>query len=268
MQALKKTLSARMGRYVKCQRSDNLIENSRLPNANLSARRVDPDDEKARGRVKAFMRASFYREAPVPVALKFSDPSAEVAKFIEAEMDMYLNSGACIVLVKEDTNDVVGAGMSAVWKRDPDYEIVGADALSWHNVAAELAAEQNDKDPRLVWRDLQFQHLYDLSQREMKSSGRDRTLWASCLSYHSSIRDAGVSDFMLKNFWHKCLQQGMVIGTQSNFRGFDKFVEKHLKNARIADEVKYADEKLHFEGKQVFKALEHIDGIRFYVASS
>jgi hypothetical protein len=52
--------------------------------------------------------------------------------------------------------------------------------------------------------------------------------------------------------------------TQSNFRGFDRFVEKTFGDARVVDTVGYDDEELVVDGAKCFAALSALGGIRFY----
>ena len=232
----------------------------------ITGRDVDPADSAARTRVKSFMRSHFFTQAPIPVALRLDEPdNAEVQAFLDREMDMYLNSGASIEICGPD-GALAGVGMAALWPRNDDYEAIDAPALHWHNAAAEIAAEAAGKeDPRLVWRDYQFQHLYDLSQRLMRLHDRRVTLWAGCLSYDRSIRDVGVSVPMLSTINGAMAAERGIIGTQSNFRGFDKTVTATFPNALLAEEVKYADEDLTVDGVKVFDRILHCDGSRFYI---
>ena len=53
---------------------------------------------------------------------------------------------------------------------------------------------------------------------------------------------------------------------QSNFRGFDKSVQRVFKDPILLDSVKYSDENLvlcESEGR-AFRVIDHLDGIRFY----
>ena len=60
--------------------------------------------------------------------------------------------------------------------------------------------------------------------------------------------------------------------TQSNFRGFDRFVEKYFLNPQIVEFIKYDDEDLVLpenaenadNTEKCFKVLSKLDGIRFY----
>ena len=54
---------------------------------------------------KTYFMKTFYREAPIPQALKLADPksalsyqnNASTFKFLDREMDLYLRSGASIM---------------------------------------------------------------------------------------------------------------------------------------------------------------------------
>ena len=56
--------------------------------------------------VKEFYKRTFYREAPIPVALQLGQPNSKYSfqnnnftrNFIEKEMEMYFNSGVSVVI--------------------------------------------------------------------------------------------------------------------------------------------------------------------------
>lgn len=131
----------------------------------------------------------------------------------------------------------------------------------WPNVKVETFTFRCLK----VWRDLQFQHLHNLSQRLMRASGRGRTLYAGALYFDPSVRDIGLSDLLLGTVSNICSASNSILMTQSNFRGFDRFVENNFKNPQIVEFMKYDDEELVLpEVGKCFKLLSKLDGIRFY----
>ena len=100
----------------------------------------------------------------------------------------------------------------------------------------------------------------------MRASGRGRTLYAGALYFDPSVRDIGLSDLLLGSVANICSASNSILMTQSNFRGFDRFVENNYKNPQIVEFMKYDDEELvlpEVEGK-CFKLLSKLDGIRFY----
>ncbi len=99
----------------------------------------------------------------------------------------------------------------------------------------------------------------------MRTSGRGRTLYAGALYFDPSVRDIGLSDLLLSTVSNICSASNSILMTQSNFRGFDRFVENNFKNPQIVEFMKYDDEKLLLpEVGKCFKLLSKLDGIRFY----
>ncbi len=270
--ALKVTLAKRMGRFVPTQtlrRGENeagTLVHKDFEHKGVVIQGVPHDDHRVHSEVKDFMRARFYREAPIPRVLNLSEDSPAIRDFIDAEMNMYLGSGASAAVRRSKDNALVAVAFTAFWHRDPEYKVVGAKALDWHNTAAQLAKESS-RDPRLVWRDLQFQHLYDLAQNFMTKCDRNYLLWAGCLSYDRSVRDQGLTDALMSNLNQRARQLRLAVGTQGNFEAFEPVVYRTFDNVTQVDQVRYEDEELEHSGERPFLRLAATcKNIKFYVA--
>jgi len=245
---------------------------------------------------KDFMLSTFYQEAPIPRALKLGDPtsifsfqnSQSTKLFLEKEMEMYMTSGASICYryslastlhsirffnrqnyLLRLNGKCVAVNFSCVWERNPDYEVLDDrfDATLWHNVAAELAAEHKiPQEKNIVWRDFQFQHLYNLAHRLMEMNCKSKTLYVGALYFKPELRDLGLSVALVKAISNHYSNSNTLLLCQSNFRGFDKFIEKDGRNPVVAEFARYDDEELvldQAEGK-AFSILSKLDGIKFY----
>lgn len=115
-----------------------------------------------------------------------------------------------------------------------------------------------------VWRDLQFQHIYNLAQRLMLTTGCQQTVYLGALYFDPSLRNFGLSDQLINAVVQVCLNSNTLAMTQSNFRSFDQFVEKSFRKACFVESLKYEDENLVLDGEKCFKLLTKLDGIRFY----
>ncbi len=211
------------------------------------------------------MRRTFYMEAPIPQVLQLSRHCAKTHAFLDKEMDLFIQSGVSIKFVKDqEPSKVLGVGFSVTWKQNPSYEIVGANVRDWHNAAAELAAEWPHHDEKhLIWRDLQYQHIYDLSQRVLTQSRKPHLVYLAMLVLSPEIRGQdSLSDKFLGQIPQEDTHSIMV---QSNFRGFDKTVFKSFPKTKLVDQVKYSEEELIVNSDcRAFKIIDHLDGIRFF----
>jgi hypothetical protein len=89
----------------------------------------------------------------------------DVRAIVSAEMDLYLNSGLSACIRFEKSNELAGCFFSTSWKRDPNYNVIeNVSMKEWHNTAAEIAMEVAPERPQAVWRDYQYQHLYNVCQ--------------------------------------------------------------------------------------------------------
>ena len=103
----------------------------------------------------------------------------------------------------------------------------------------------------------------------MKKSDRTRAFYAGALYFEPTVRDSGLSGLLLGSVAQFCSTSNAILMTQSNFRGFDRFVEKYFLNPQIVEFIKYDDEDLVLpenaeNTEKCFKVLSKLDGIRFY----
>jgi hypothetical protein len=100
----------------------------------------------------------------------------------------------------------------------------------------------------------------------MRKSQRDRAFYAGALYFEPAFRESGLSGVLLGSVAQFCSTSNTVLMTQSNFRGFDRFVEKCFLNPKIVEFIKYDEEELLLpeNTEKCFKVLTKLDGIRFY----
>ncbi len=235
---------------------------------NVDIRAIDRNCDEEREKAKEYMRKIFYREAPIPRALGLARAPQEVQDFLNMEMDVYLDSGASISFKNNDTGNLVGVGLCALWAVDKDYQVVDGDAKTWHHAAAILAKERSPEvDPRVTWRDLQYQHIYNLCQMVLQQRAPEKkgVVWAGMLSFEKEAREMGLSTVLMDHCIQVAEEDGVLVGCQSNFPGFDKFLYKHFSNPVLIEETKYADEELEVDGTKVLQFLEFLGSMKFFV---
>ena len=75
--------------------------------------------------IKGYMFKTFYKEAPIPIVLKLDRNCQETKRFLQKELDLFVNSGVSYKFCDSSSGNIVGIGFSCVWNRDPRYEIIG-----------------------------------------------------------------------------------------------------------------------------------------------
>ena len=166
-------------------------------------------------------------------------------------MNLFLTSGCSIQLRSTEDNSLVGVGFTSVWPRDEKYETIkGYNLCDWHNAGAEIAHEHTDPFTRhLVWRNYQFQHIYNLAQCLMKKTDGNKNLsmYIGGLYVAPSVRELGLASSTLVIAQETCDVLNAVALTQSNFRPSDKFIEERFRKAELLDQIAYEDEILCIE---------------------
>ena len=229
---------------------------------------IDKEDSRGRREAKEYMRRVFYKEAPIPMALGLAEGPKQVQDFLEEEMDTHLDSGGCLQFREEEGGKrLLGVGFFCLWAKREEYVVLEGDATSWHNAAAVLAKEREAQiDPRVTWRDLQYQHIYNLSQRVLRRYPKKKGMvWAAMLSFVKEARERGLSEHLMSSSIHMSDESEVILGAQSNFPGFDKFVFKQFRNPLLVDQAKYAHEELEVDGVKVLQSLAHLDGMKFFI---
>ena len=261
-------LRPRAGRFLpRASNADWLPKGFAFEHRGVAADFVGADDSAAKEEVRAYFRRHFYREAPIPLALGMDGGPPQVQEFIRKEMDYFLDAGSSLQFRRREEGDLVGVGLFGVWASDPEYRVLDIEAGEWHKAAAVVAKEMEpDIDPRVTWRDLQYQHLYNLAQKVLRRHpDRRGMVWASQLTFHKKVRELGLSEALISNSVKQSPGSGLILGGQSNFPQFDKFLIKHYNNAHLEEECRYADEDLEVDGVKVLQKLSKLDSMRFFV---
>ena len=145
--------------------------------------------------------------------------------------------------------------------------VIGAPVKLWHNSAAEIASMANQEYRHIIWRDLQWQQIYDRGQKFLLEAKKKKIFYLARLYLYRDIRATRLSEqSLLEMTADDIIDEKCSYFTQSNFRAFDKSVEKFFKNPILLDSVKYSEENLVLtenEGR-AFRVIDHLDGIRFY----
>ena len=265
---LRKILSSRIGNYCPFETHSYLFpkDNKILKdNPVVDAKVIDPEENNKN--IQEYMFQTFYSEAPIPIALKLSRNCEETKDFLKKEVTLFTNGGVSMNLIESKTNEIKGIAFSVPWKKEDDYDIVNAKAKEWHNCAADIAHEFAEDKRHLIWRNLQFQHIYDLGQQVLSNSKKPFVVYLAMLYFDKEVRSSQISYKVMSSYRNseECKECSFLV--QSNFPGFDKTVHQALKKPKLVDEVKYSEEKLVMEenGGRAFSVIDKLDRLRFFV---
>ncbi len=226
-----------------------------------------PDDEVVRSELRQYMLNHFFRDAPIPKVQALADGPTQVQDFLRMELEAYFNSGLSMTFRHKESRELVGAMLFLLWGRDDNYEVLEGDAIEWHNAAASLAEEfSREADPRITWRDFQYQHIYNLAQRLLlEHPSKKGFVWAGPLSFMPEVRDLGLSEAIISNSVKVTDEQGLLLGTQTTFRGFEKFLQNQFNNYVVVNEARYEEEDLVVGGEAVLHKLAKLGDMKFIV---
>ena len=213
-----------------------------------------------------YMVPTFYSQAPIPKTLQLSRNCSLTRKYLREELDMFLNGGISFSLLDSKSNILKGVALLAPWKRDEGYDIIDCSTKDWHNAAAEIAHEKSESVRHLIWRNLQFQHIYNLGQQVLTTSRKPFVIYIAIYYLDKDMRSADISLRTLTDYFQaeECRNCSLIV--QINIKATEKIAYQVMRNPILIDEVNYADEKLILnenEGR-AFKAIDHLGSLRFF----
>ncbi len=220
---------------------------------------LSPNDAAASKVVRKYVTESFFKTAPIPKAL---DLTLNAAECVSTEMDMYLNSGSTVV-IRNASGQLVGCWMIVTWSRDDEHETAdGASMSSWHDAAAGLADELGDGDAAgrvALWRDLQYEHLYDAAQIRLRRVGSEWAAYMGPVFLSEEARGKAGLYRAVTSLVEDAVDSGggALLGVLTNDAHRNLVYRKPV----CLDYVCYADEKLVVNGKRVFESLVPLGGI-------
>lgn len=266
LQKLVTQLRPRLGNFIPSQNHGHWLPQSwEFTHKDIQAKIIKVEDLESRKEVKKYMRKHFFNEAPIPKALGFAQAPKSVHDFLEREMDLTLDMGGSLQIIKD--GQLAGAGFVCLFPADDNYQVLEGDCSTWHNAAAILAKENEHLlDPRITWRDLQYQHIYNLCQRVLRRyPDKKGFVWASMWGFTMEVRKHKFADIGMTNCAqtiNKC--PSLILGSQSNFTATHRIPEEKYQNPVLIDEAKYIDEELEVNGVKVLKTLSDLDNMKFY----
>ena len=222
--------------------------------------------------LKKYMVSTFYREAPIPVALNLTKENCQSTHdYVMNEIDLGLKSGCSTIYIKPPANDILSIRLNLIWQRDDKYKVIGADAKLWHNAAAEVI----DNDPEivdrhLIWRNYQFQHIYDMGQNLLKKAPKKKyALYLNTGYITPELRRSGSTLVRtvnrLDDYHRHWNLTDCVIYFASTISKANVHIQNQHKNYTELDYVSYAEEELVIDGKKCFEPFTKLGGITYYV---
>ena len=169
---LEELLRSRLGNFVPKGRRHLIPRrwSAKLGNFTLAA--MPSCDDAVREEVCKYLRGTFYKEAIVPGALRLWESDEASDAIFKQEMDLYLNSNNSFLLRCNETGRLMGCFLNCYWPRDPGYDIIrGFTMGEWHKAAAKIAMEVCPERPEPIWRDFQYQQIYNACQMAMAERG-------------------------------------------------------------------------------------------------
>ncbi len=257
MRGLKEILRSRLGRFVPMERC-NLIADRTAAVENIRYTAVSADDEAQKKVARDFMVSRFYVHAPIPKALQLSSDDDASREIVAKESALALNSGLCSTLHLEDTGELVGCMFNSCWRRDPEYDAVrGHSMLAWHNAAAEIAMEEAPKRPQPVWRDYQYQHLYNAAQLWLEQTDAEFLIYYGMGYLEPKARKLTAVKRMGTMFEPIIRANGGIGFALNTIEPLEPLTLSMYKNPVVMDEASYKDETLALpNGEKVFEHLE------------
>ena len=165
---LEDQLRSRIGNFVPKGRRHLIKHKWSVKLGDFTLVAIPSGNDDVRDEVCEYLRGTFYKEAIVPGALCLWEHGKAADAIFMQEMDLYLNSGVSALLRCNETGQLMGCFLSCYWPRDPNYDIIrGFTMVEWHNAAAKIAMEVCPERPEPIWRDFQYQHIYNACQLVM-----------------------------------------------------------------------------------------------------
>ena len=174
MRRLELLLRARLGNFVPKERRFLLSQDWSRTVGDYTIEAIQCDNPTIQAEVSQYARDTFYKEAVVPLSLGLWKHDKGADSIFEREMDLYLNSGMSFVARSNDSGQLVGCFFSCYWPRDHNYDAIrGYTMGEWHKVAAKIAMDVCQERPEPLWRDLQYQHIYNECQITLAETQQD-----------------------------------------------------------------------------------------------
>ena len=227
--------------------------------------------------LKQFYKSTFYHEAPVPHALNLTKMNCQATtSYVDAEIESGLKSGCSLLYtnptsVEKNKLEIRAIMSNLIWQRNDKYEVVGANAKSWHNAAAEIVHKSPHRNyNHLVWRQYQFQHIYDMGQHLLQKEPDKRyAFYCSTGSiapeYRGGLGIAIGLGLLRPEDWHWSLND-CIVYTATTFSKLENIVKEHFKDFQQIDYVSYSEEQLVLDGNnRCFEPFEKLGGICFHV---
>jgi len=223
--------------------------------------------------IRKTMISSFYRETPVPLALKLARSNCSMTKdFLNKEIDVALKSGVSKIYIDSKTNEAISIALNLIWKRNEEYDVIGKTAKVWHNSASEIISKKslNNIQKALEWTKYQFQHIYDMGQNLLSQAPRKKyALYLSTGYINPKFLRASTSKSeqisRLDDYHTHWDLSDCIIYFATTFSKMDDHIKDNYSNYKPFDSVKYCDQNLELESKKCFHAFESLGGITYYV---
>ena len=222
--------------------------------------------------IKQYMQETFYNTAPIPKALGLSNTSCNYTdSLINDEVNNAVDSGASILFTKATDNvqrtpTIVGCWLNQLWSKNSEYQIIGANARVWHDAAAEIAMNHPNKAiHHLIWRKLQFLHIYDLAQILLNQMPQKKyVIYLGAGFVDNDLRSHDVMEEAFSIIHNDWKTKDCIIYMMTTFSSMEPLIKKRLHDPVVVDEVKFEDEMLELNGGRCFKSCEKLGGIKFF----
>ena len=240
----------------------NILNNFDICEGKYQCRRVDQDKE-VQSKVKDFVVDNFYSTAPVPLALElFKD--RKVTAYLEDEINEWFHTGVSFGIFHGDK--IIGTSFNFLVEK-PTKAADYVSAKEWHNCAAELVTKQSHHNPLHAWRHYQLLHWQHFTKHltDAQDAVFGLHLGTGCLEREYRGKD-NITFHIARHFLTKVQDQGGVIGDVITFPASEIFLRgKFPDNAKLVDSVMYKDLNLTINGKRIFKPLEKLHRMCFFL---
>ena len=263
MGRLELLLRARVGNFVPSGRRYLLDKTWKRKFGDMTVEMIECHNLKVRAEVSQYARQTFYKEAVVPLSLGLWKDDIGANAIFEKEMDIYMNSGNSCIIRSNETGQLMGCFLGCYWPRDESYDAIhGFTMGEWHRVAAKIAMDVSPERPEPIWRELQYQHIYNECQMNLAKTEQDFCMYFGPGYVAPELRGLRIPEKTFAQELGKeiILHNGiwMAMPTLKALR----MRKSERKYSRELDHVDYQDQILATsDGKKVFGDITHQGGM-------
>ncbi len=168
--------------------------------------------------------------------------------YLDQEIEMLLNSGLTVTYKSAKDDSLIGVGLIAYWKVNPNYKTFRVSGMKWLNTAAKVARDfgKTDTEIIVIYRDLTYQWIYHVAQCEMQRLGKSGSIYCASGFLNPELRFSHITIetvALTSNMMHKAsLENDAVCLYLGTYKGFMQSMNLIMAyNYAVLDIVEYGN---------------------------